>query len=178
MFGNNNIENRGEREKQSTTTNVARESSMIISPIRSSTPELMTKSPSVILKHDIKTTTSTHMTFDCRVIPIETRYFFKRTKQRCTFENIEAHQKSLEKRYKLLEDDRENKLKSLFPEHKYTQVTSLVKKIIEKVLDKKQLDDQRRLANLILDHKREKALQTIRKHNLVNLIYILLFIKF
>ena len=159
---NNNIENREEREKQSTTTNVARESSMIISPIRSSTPELTIKSPSVVQKHDIKTTTSTHMTFDCRVIPIETRYFFKRTKQRCTFENIEAHLKSLEQRYKLLEDDRENKLKSLFPEHKYTQVTSLVKKIVEKVLEKKQIDDQRRLDNLILDHKREKALQTIR----------------
>ena len=39
---------------------------------------------------------------------------------------------------------------------------SLVKKIVEKVLEKKQLDDQRRVDNLILDHKREKALQTIR----------------
>ena len=71
---NNNIKNRGEREKQSTITNVAGESSMIVSPIKSSTPEITVESPPIILKQGIKTTTtSTHMVFDCRVIPIESR---------------------------------------------------------------------------------------------------------
>ncbi|CAF3424964.1 unnamed protein product [Rotaria sp. Silwood2] len=151
-------------ERQTTIANIARESSMIISPIKSSTPEIKEKSPSVIPKNGIRatTTTSTHTSFECKIIPIECRYFFKKLKQKYTFENIEAHQKFLEKQYKSLEDERENKLKLFFPEEKQAQVISLVKNIVEKVLERKQLDDQKRIDNLILDHKREKALQIIR----------------
>ncbi|CAF4419158.1 unnamed protein product, partial [Rotaria magnacalcarata] len=151
-------------ERQITIANIARESSMIISPIKSSTPEIKEKSPSVIPKNGIKvtTTTTTDISFECKIIPIECRYFFKNLKQKYTFENIEAHQKFLEKEYKSLEDERENKLKFFFPEEKRAQVISLVRNIIEKVLEKKQSDDQKRIDNLILDHKREKALLTIR----------------
>ncbi|CAF3335412.1 unnamed protein product [Rotaria sp. Silwood2] len=108
-------------ERQTTIANIARESSMIISPIKSSTPEIKERSPSFIPKNGIRATTTTttiHTSFECKIIPIECRYFFKKLKQKYTFENIEAHQKFLEKQYRSLEDERESKLKLFFPRRK------------------------------------------------------------
>ena len=158
----NENENREQHERQTMSVNIDKESSMVISPIQNSTPEPMIKSPSVIPKNGIAVTT-THMSFEYSVIPIECRYHFKRMKQKCTFEVIRAHQNFLENKYKILENEREEKLQSLFSEQQRFRVISLVKNTVEKVLENKKKNDQRRLDNLQLDQMREKAAQTIER---------------
>ena len=95
------------------TTN---EPSIVISPMQSSTPELIEKSPSVIQKNPI----AQHSSFNVSVEPIECRYHFKRTKQRCTFETIKDHQEFLERQYKILEDKTENILQTSFNRQTWT----------------------------------------------------------
>ncbi|CAF3979512.1 unnamed protein product, partial [Rotaria sp. Silwood1] len=134
------------------------EPSMIISPIRSSTPEPIIKSPSVIPKNSI----TPYSSFKFSIIPIECKYYFKQMRKKCTFETIKAHQGFLENRYKTLENERENKLHLSFHEQTWTQVVSFVKKILEKTLENKRNGDQRRLDNLLLDQMREKAVREIK----------------
>jgi hypothetical protein len=81
---------------------------MIISPIRSCTPEPLVRLPSVIPKDAVAPKNS----FDFSIIPIECRYYFKRVRQRCTFETIKAHHEFLVNRYKALENKREQQLHS------------------------------------------------------------------
>ncbi|CAF3389704.1 unnamed protein product [Rotaria socialis] len=119
----------------------------------------MVRSPSVIPKNDVITAQTS---FHFAIIPIECRYFFKTIKQKCTFEAIKAHQNFLEKRYKTLENERENKLHSCFEKQEWTSTISFVKNTIEKVLENKKKNDQRRLDNLLLDQIREKATLEIK----------------
>ncbi|CAF0791998.1 unnamed protein product [Rotaria sordida] len=155
----NNNENRNEI-RQTTIINIDKDSSMIISPIKSSTPEpRIRSSPSVIPKDSIARMPKK---FEFIIMPIECRYYFKRTKQRCTIETIKEHQNFLENKYEELEHERENKLHSFFSEKEKSQVISFVKNTIEKVLENKKKNDQKRLDNLLLDHKREKATQIIK----------------
>ncbi|CAF3794493.1 unnamed protein product [Rotaria sordida] len=75
----NNNENRNEI-RQTTIINIDKDSSMIISPIKSSTPEpRIRSSPSVIPKDSIARMPKK---FEFIIMPIECRYYFKRTKQR------------------------------------------------------------------------------------------------
>ncbi|CAF1544035.1 unnamed protein product, partial [Rotaria sp. Silwood1] len=153
-------ENENEHQEiQAPIANVARESSMIISPLQSSTPEPLIRSPSVIPKNAI---TTAHIAFDFAIMPIECRYHFKRMRQRCTFEAIKDHQEFLENKYKALDNEREEKLHSSFSRHVWTKIVSLVRNIIEKALDNKKNSDQRRLDNLLLDQMKEKAAQQIK----------------
>ncbi|CAF4916876.1 unnamed protein product, partial [Rotaria socialis] len=100
---------------------ITKENSIIISPIHSSTPEPMVGSPSVVPKNDV---IPAQTSFYFAIIPIECRYFFKTIKQKCTFEAIKAHQNLLEKRYKTLENERENKLHSCFEKQEWTSTIS------------------------------------------------------
>jgi hypothetical protein len=134
------------------------EPSMIISPIRSSTPEPLIRSPSVIPK----TVITPHNSFKFAIIPIECKYYFKQMRKKCTFETIKAHQEFLENKYKTLENEREEKLHSFFTKQMWTQVVNFVKSIIEKSLENKKSSDQKRLDNLLLDQIREKATLDIR----------------
>ncbi|CAF3908813.1 unnamed protein product [Rotaria sp. Silwood1] len=133
------------------------EPSMIISPIRSSTPEPIIKSPSVIPKNSV----TPYSSFKFSIIPIEYKYYFKQMRKKCTFETIKAHQEFLENKYKTLENERENKLHLSFPEQMRTQVVSFVKKILEKTLENKKNNDQKQLDNLLLNQTREKAIREI-----------------
>ncbi|CAF4324798.1 unnamed protein product [Rotaria sp. Silwood2] len=147
------------QEIQAHIAHVARDSSMIISPLQNSTPEVIIRSPSVIPKNAI---TTAHIAFDFAIIPIECRYHFKRMRQKCTFETIKYHQEFLENKYKALDNEREEKLHSSFSRQLWTKIVSLVKNIIEKALENKKNSDQRRLDNLLLDQMREKATQQIK----------------
>ncbi|CAF5220536.1 unnamed protein product, partial [Rotaria magnacalcarata] len=100
---------------------ITKENSIIISPIHSSTPEPMVRSPSVVPKNDVITAQTS---FHFAIIPIECRYFFKTIKEKCTFEAIKAHQNLLEKKYKTLENERENKLHSCFEKQEWTSIIS------------------------------------------------------
>jgi hypothetical protein len=84
-------------------------------------------------------------------------------RQKCTFETIKAHQEFLERKYKTLEDERENKLHLSFAKQMWTQVVSFIKSIIEKPLESKKNGDKKRLDNLLLDQMREKATIEIKK---------------
>ncbi|CAF4656376.1 unnamed protein product, partial [Rotaria sp. Silwood2] len=127
--------------------------SMIISPLQSSTPEILIKSPSVIPKNNI----TSNRSYNFSIIPIECRYYFKQIRQKSTFESIRTHQNFLQTKYETLENEREKKLHSSFDKHMWPQVVNFVKSILEKTLENKKKDDQRRLDNLILDQKREEA---------------------
>ena len=59
-----------------------KEASMIIFLIRSSTPEQIMKSPSVVPKN--LATISPLPTFDFVFMPTECRYYFKKKSQQCT----------------------------------------------------------------------------------------------
>ncbi|CAF2070147.1 unnamed protein product [Rotaria magnacalcarata] len=136
---------------------------MIISPLQSSTPEQQIRSPSVIPKNAIITTTAVaHIAFDFSIIPIECKYHFKQMRQQCTFETIKYHQEYLENMYKTLENEREEKLHSLFARHLWATVVNFIKNILEKSLESKKNNNQSRLDNLLLDHMREKATQQIK----------------
>ncbi|CAF4044511.1 unnamed protein product, partial [Rotaria sordida] len=93
--------------EQPLTTN---DPSMIISPIESSTPEPVIKLSSVVPKNPI----NQHDSFNFTIIPIECRYHFKKTKQKCTFETIKIHQEFLKRKYKSLDEERKNKLHTSF----------------------------------------------------------------
>ncbi|CAF1491160.1 unnamed protein product, partial [Rotaria sordida] len=134
------------------------EPSIIISPIRSSTPEPMIKSPSAIPKNSV----TPYSSFKFSIIPIECKYYFKQMRKKCTFETIKAHQEFLENKYKTLENERENKLHVSFPEQMWTQVVTFVKETLEKTLENKKNNDQKRLDNLLLDQMREKAVREIK----------------
>ncbi|CAF2129470.1 unnamed protein product [Rotaria magnacalcarata] len=150
-------------ERQSTIANVARESSMTISPLHSSTPEQQMRSPSVIPKNVITAiTTTTNIAFDFSIIPIECRYHFKQMRQKCTFETIKNHQEYLENKYKTLDNEREEKLHSTFARHLWTTIVSFVKTILEKPLESNKNSNQNRLNNLLLDQMREKATRQIQ----------------
>ena len=133
--------------------------SMIISPLQSSTPEVLMKSPSVIPKNNITLSKSYHFP----IIPIECKYYFKRIRQKCTFESIQTHQKFLQNKYEALEDEREKKLHSSFDKWVWPQVVNFVKSVLEKVLENKKKGDQRRLDNLVLDQMREEARLKIKE---------------
>ena len=133
--------------------------SIIISPMHSSTPEPILKSPSAIPKTDI----TPHSSYSFSIIPIECRYYFKQIKQRCTFETIKNHQEFLENKYKTLEDERENKLCSSFSEEERRQVVELIKSINEKSIENKKNEDKKRLDNLLLDQMREQAAVDIKQ---------------
>ena len=122
-------------------------STMIISPIQSSTPEPLVKSPSVVPKNPIVPNNS----FNFAIIPIECRYHFKKTKQSCTFETIKIHWEFLERKYKMLEDKREDILHTSFNRQTWTQVVNFVKSTIEKSLENKKNGDRKRFDNLLLD---------------------------
>ncbi|CAM4790884.1 unnamed protein product [Rotaria magnacalcarata] len=136
--------------------------SMIISPIRKSTPELLIKSPSVIPKNSNNNITS-DKTYNFAILPIECRYYFKQTRQRCTFETIRIHQNFLQNKYETLDSERETKLHSSFDKQVWTQVVNFIKNILEKTLESKKKDDERRLDNLRLDQIREEATLEIKK---------------
>jgi hypothetical protein len=133
--------------------------SMIISPIQSSTPEPIAKSPSAIPKNSL----AQYSSFNFTTIPIECRYHFKETKQRCTFETIKIHQEFLERKYKTLKDQRENKLHTSFTMQVRSKVTDFIQTIIAKPIESKNKSDQERLDNLLLDQMRKKATITIEK---------------
>ena len=133
--------------------------SMIISPIRSSTPEQIIKSPSVIPK----SAEAPQSSFEFSIIPIECRYHFKRLRQRCTFETIKTHHEFLINKHKTLENEREQQLQSSFPEQLRRIVVKFVESSIEKTLDNKKKSDQNRLDNLLLDQMREKATIEIKR---------------
>ncbi|CAF1454838.1 unnamed protein product [Rotaria sordida] len=152
-----------EKERQqmeSSIAIVARECSMAISPLQSSTPEQLIKSPSVIPKQPIATTMNE--SFDFVIIPIECRYYFKKQNKKCTYNTIRMHQEFLENKYKQLEQEREIKLQTSFAQHLRTKVISLIINIVEKPLANKKNNDQRRLDNLLLDQRREKAARQIK----------------
>ncbi|CAF3779235.1 unnamed protein product [Rotaria sp. Silwood1] len=156
-------EKENQREQHTETANliVAQENepSMIISPILNSTPERIIRTPSVIPKNAI----IPHSSFEYAIIPIECRYYFKRMREKCTFEIIKAHQEFLENKYKTLENEREKMLYSLFPNQVRAQVVEFIKNITEKSLDRKKKDNQKRLDNLLLDQMREKATFEIKR---------------
>ncbi|CAF1503377.1 unnamed protein product, partial [Rotaria sordida] len=133
--------------------------SMIISPIESSTPEPVIKSPSVVSKNPI----NQHDSFNFTIIPIECRYHFKKTKQKCTFEAIKIHQEFLERKYKNLEEERENKLHTSFARQIYSQVIDFIQNIVKKPMENKKNSDRKRLDNLLLDQMRKKATFTIEE---------------
>ncbi|CAF1388147.1 unnamed protein product, partial [Rotaria sordida] len=135
------------------------EPSMIISPIRNSTPERIIRTPSVIPKNTI----TPYSSFKFAIIPIECRYYFKRMREKCTFEIIKAHQEFLENKYKTLENEREKKLYSSFPNQIRTRIVEFIRNIIEQSLDRKKKDNQKRLDNLLLDQMREKATFEIKR---------------
>ena len=111
---------------------------MIISPIQSSTPELIVKSPSVVLKNPLAQCSS----FNFTIIPIECGYHFKKTKQRCTFETIKIHQEFLERQCKTLKDERETKLHTLFAKQLRSQVIDFIQNIIVKPTESKNNSDR------------------------------------
>ncbi|CAF3885535.1 unnamed protein product, partial [Rotaria sp. Silwood1] len=156
-------EKENQREQHTETANliVAQENepSMIISPILNSTPERIIRTPSVIPKNG----SIPHSSFEYAIIPIECRYYFKRMREKCTFEIIKAHQEFLENKYKTLENEREKMLYSLFPNQVRAQVVEFIKNITEKSLDRKKKDNQKRLDNLLLDQMREKATFEIKR---------------
>ena len=59
-----------------------KETSVIISLIRSSTPQQIMKSPSVVPKNLV--TIVPLLTFDFVFMPTECRYYFKKKRQQCT----------------------------------------------------------------------------------------------
>jgi hypothetical protein len=142
-------------EIKSTNQNllIINEPSMIVSPIKVSTPETTKKSPSVIPKN----ISAPFNSFEFSIIPIECRYHFKKTKQKCTFETIKAHQEFLERKYKTLEEETENKLHKSFKRETWTQIVGLVRQIVEKTIESKTNNDKKRLDNLLLDQMRKKA---------------------
>ncbi|CAM4982626.1 unnamed protein product [Rotaria socialis] len=167
-------EKQDEKEKkeqlkiQSSITIVAKECSMVISPLQSSTPEKnekIMKSPSVIPKNGIIRTATIIMSesFDFAIIPIECKYHFKRTKQKCTYETIKIHQEFLENKYKQLENEREEKLQTSFDQYIRAKVVSLIRTAIEKPIENKKNNDKRRLDNLLLDQMREKAAREMKR---------------
>ncbi|CAF1341632.1 unnamed protein product [Rotaria sordida] len=127
--------------------------SMIISPLQSSTPEVLIKSPSVIPKNNI----ISNKLYNFSIIPIECRYHFKRMRQKSTFETIKNHQVFLQSKYETLENEREKKLHSSFDKHMWSQVVNFVKNILEKTVENKRKTDKKRLDNLQLDQMREEA---------------------
>ncbi|CAF3695900.1 unnamed protein product [Rotaria sp. Silwood1] len=138
---------------------IAKELSIMISPIQSSTPEPIIRSPSVIPKN----TVTAHDAFTFAIIPIECKYYFKQMRQKCTFETIKVHQEFLESKYKTLENEREEKLRSSFATQIRKQIIDLVTTIIEKSLESKKNTDRKRLDNLLLDQIREKAALKIKQ---------------
>ena len=149
-----------------------RESSMVISPIRVAVSEPITvtttaaaagttttRSPSVIPKQVPLIT----RTFKCSVIPIECRYHFKRTKQRCTFETIKQYQGILQRKYQEYENETEMKLQELFGRQEQARIVDIVKQIINKPIEEKNTNDRKRLDNLILDQMKHEALGNIEE---------------
>ncbi|CAF3363065.1 unnamed protein product [Rotaria sp. Silwood2] len=104
-----------------------------------------------------------HSSFEFAIIPIECKYYFKRMREKCTFEKIKAHEKFLENKYKTLEEEREEKLYSSFPHQGRAQVVEFIRNITEKSLDNKKKDNKKRLDNLLLDQMREKATLEIKR---------------
>ncbi|CAF3821695.1 unnamed protein product [Rotaria sp. Silwood1] len=87
-----------EKERQqmeSSIAIVARECSMVISPLKSSTPEQLVKSPSVIPKQPITTTTTMNESFDFSIIPIESTWNARKNHYGIYYEKLkqpdEAH---------------------------------------------------------------------------------------
>lgn len=138
------------------TTN---EPSIIISPMQSSTPEPQKRSPSVIPKNPIEQ----HRSFNFSIIPIECRYHFKKTKQRCTIEAIKIHQEFLENKYRKIERETESELHSKFPKQIWTKIVELIKEIVRKPLENKKNSDKRRIDNLTLDQIKQEAILDIEK---------------
>ncbi|CAF2106308.1 unnamed protein product [Rotaria magnacalcarata] len=83
-------------------------------------------------------------------------------KQKCTYETIRSHQEFLENKYKQIEKEREEKLKTSFAQCLRAKLVSLIRNIIEKSIESKTDNDQRRLDNLLLDQMREKAARQIK----------------
>ena len=110
-----------------------------------------------------KDTTSLFASFSFCINPVECKYHFKHFGQKCTSEVIAAHHTFLERKYKALEIERDNKLHSSFPGHLFQKVVCFVKATIEEVLQNKKHSDQRRLDNLLLDQMQEKARREIRR---------------
>jgi hypothetical protein len=135
------------------------EPSMMISPLQSSTSEQILRSPSAIPKN----TRLPQSSFNFAIIPIECKYHFKQLKQRCTFVTLKAHQESLEHKYKILENEREEKLLSSFSNQVRKQIVGFITNIIEKSLESKKKGDDKRLENLLLDQMREKAALEIKR---------------
>ncbi|CAF3474365.1 unnamed protein product [Rotaria socialis] len=83
-------------------------------------------------------------------------------RQQCTFETIKSHQEYLENMYNTLDNEREDKLHSLFAQHLGVTIVSFIKNILEKSLESKKNNNLNRLDNLLLDHMREKATRQIK----------------
>jgi hypothetical protein len=58
---------------------------------------------------------------------------------------------------------RQKKLQSSFPRKDWSQIVSLIKNIIEKAVENKKKDNQRRFENLLLDQMRKKAMLYIQQ---------------
>jgi hypothetical protein len=136
--------------------------SMIVSPMQNSTPDLQKRSPSVIPKSNNNNLPS-NKSYNFSIIPIECRYYFKQIRQRCTFEAIRTHQRFLQDKYEILDNERETKLHASFNKQVWPQVVNFIKKILEITLEKKKKDDERRLDNLRLDQIREEAALEIKR---------------
>ncbi|CAF3217264.1 unnamed protein product [Rotaria sp. Silwood2] len=132
---------------------------MIVPPMQSSTPKPLKKSSSAIPKNHIEQ----HSSFNFAIMPIECRYQFKKTRQRCTFETIRIHQEFLENKCRTLEDESENKLHAAFPKQIWAKIVEFVKNTVENPLESKKNSDKKRLDNLLLDQMRQKAILEIEK---------------
>ncbi|CAF2788307.1 unnamed protein product [Rotaria sp. Silwood2] len=144
-------------EARSPIQKATKEPSITISPAQSSTPAQLARFPSVIPKNVI----TLHSSYNFEIIPIECKYHFRCIKQRYTFEAIKIHQEFFKRKSKMLENERENKLHTFFPEHQCSQIVSYVKSITDKTLENKKKSDQRRLNNLLLDQMPEKVIREI-----------------
>ncbi|CAF3480490.1 unnamed protein product [Rotaria sp. Silwood2] len=138
---------------------ITHEPSMIVPPMQSSTPKPLKKSSSAIPKNHIEQ----HSSFNFAIMPIECRYQFKKTRQRCTFETIRIHQEFLENKCRTLEDESENKLHAAFPKQIWAKIVEFVKNTVENPLESKKNSDKKRLDNLLLDQMRQKAILEIEK---------------
>ncbi|CAF4493039.1 unnamed protein product, partial [Rotaria sp. Silwood2] len=110
---------------------ITHEPSMIVPPMQSSTPKPLKKSSSAIPKNHIEQ----HSSFNFAIMPIECRYQFKKTRQRCTFETIRIHQEFLENKCRTLEDESENKLHAAFPKQIWAKIVEFVKNTVENPLE-------------------------------------------
>ena len=94
------ITNSKKKKRQTTIANIARESSMIISPIQNFTAEIKRRSLSVIPKcgiNAITTTTWAHISFECKIIPTKCRYFHQKIKTKIyTWEHLGSSNNSWE----------------------------------------------------------------------------------